>query len=513
MGGAGKAFHLARLCRLGKAAHHGDEFIQAFPGFRFRRLDQHGAMDNQGEIHGHRMIPLVDHRLGEIEGGYPRILQEAIVEQGFMHAGPLESRRHHIRKPGLDVIGREHGIGRRLRQAIGTMAVHIGQRPDIHAHLAVEGGQPAETGARRRFRQFEAALGLDHPGQGREGRQRRRKHHRTRPRPAAAMGRGESLVQVDVHGIDTEIARPHPPDDGVEIRPVAIEVTADTMNRVGNLADIALEQPAGIGVGQHDRRDIGAELCLQRGQIDPPIGGRRHRIDGKAAIGGGRRVGAMGAFRHQDAGAGLALAPGDMGGADRHDAAKFAMGTGLGAERHGRHAGQHLQPMGQGPHEFHSARHGGERGQGMQIGKAGQPRQFLVQARVMLHGAGAEGVKPHVDGVIPPRQAHVMAHHLGFRQAGQADAALTRQIAQPALHGRHRRQVDAAAPCLALFKDQGFLVVETAMAEHRIDLGRCIGSRRRGPALTVHHASTSARAAAKPWISAGVLVSVTATTR
>ena len=63
-----KAFALAALCRLGEIAHGGDEQIERGFRFRFGGLDQHGAVRHEGEIHRHRMIALVDHRLGEIRG-------------------------------------------------------------------------------------------------------------------------------------------------------------------------------------------------------------------------------------------------------------------------------------------------------------------------------------------------------------------------------------------------------------------------------------------------------------
>jgi hypothetical protein len=43
------------------------------------------------------MIALVDHRLGEIQGGDAGALQETVVEQRLMHAGPVAKRRaHHV---------------------------------------------------------------------------------------------------------------------------------------------------------------------------------------------------------------------------------------------------------------------------------------------------------------------------------------------------------------------------------------------------------------------------------
>ena len=70
--------------------------------------------------------------------------------------------------------------------------------------------------------------------QRREGRERRRQHHRARAGAAAAVRRRERLVQVDVHRVDAEIARPHAADDGVEVRAVAVEIGARLVHGVGD---------------------------------------------------------------------------------------------------------------------------------------------------------------------------------------------------------------------------------------------------------------------------------------
>src|SRR5688572_32438295 len=50
--------------------------------------------------------------------------------------------------------------------------------------------------------------------------------------------------------------------------------------------------------------------------------------------------------------------------------------------------------------------------QRMNIRKARQPRHFLVQARVMFHGAGTQRIESAVDAIVLLRKARVMAHHL-----------------------------------------------------------------------------------------------------
>ena len=57
----------------------------------------------------------------------------------------------------------------------------------------------------------------------REGGERRGEHHRAGAGTAAAVRGGEGLVQVDVHGVDAEVAGADPADDGVEVGPVAVE--------------------------------------------------------------------------------------------------------------------------------------------------------------------------------------------------------------------------------------------------------------------------------------------------
>ena len=48
------------------------------------------------------------------------------------------------------------------------------------------------------------------------------------------------------------------------------------MNRIGDLDDLALEQAAGVGIGQHDRGDIGPERGAHRGRDDGAVGARRN---------------------------------------------------------------------------------------------------------------------------------------------------------------------------------------------------------------------------------------------
>src|SRR5690606_1374740 len=122
--------------------------------------------------------------------------------------------------------------------------------------------------------------------------QGRRQHDRTRAGTAAAVWRGEGLVQVDVHSVDAQVAGADPADDGVEVGSVAVEVGARFVGQAADLQDVALEQAAGVGVGHHDGGHVRPQLGGQIGDVHTTVvglGDLDHRI---ADEGGGGRVGA-----------------------------------------------------------------------------------------------------------------------------------------------------------------------------------------------------------------------------
>src|SRR6185503_20951754 len=104
-------------------------------------------------------------------------------------------------------------------------------------------------------------------------------------------------------GVDAEVAGADAADDGVEIRPICIEVGAGLVGQARDLDDVALEQAAGVGVGHHDRGDVGAELGFQVGEVDAAVGGLGDLGDRVADEGGGGGIGAVGGGGHQDAAA------------------------------------------------------------------------------------------------------------------------------------------------------------------------------------------------------------------
>ena len=291
------------------------------------------------------------------------------------------------------------------------------------------------------------------------------------------------------------------------------------MDRVGNRLHVALEQSAGVGIGDHHPGHIGPEPGFQGFKIDAAIRRGGDVLHPIAREGRRRRVRAMGAFRHQHDLAGIALRL--QRRADAEQAAKLAMRARLGAHGDSLHAGQRQQPFGKLVHGLQRTAHGLLRLERVDVGKTGQPRDLLIEARVVLHRAGTERERPKIDGIVLPRQARVMTHGFGLRQTRQRHALLSKEARQ-----RRKRlrfgviEIDATFAFAAEFEDQRLFQHQALVAAG--------GSGIRGHRGTAHfrapsgrvervHAGTPSRtsesAVASASMSSSVVVSVAVTSR
>ncbi len=285
------------------------------------------------------------------------------------------------------------------------------------------------------------------------------------------------------------------------------------MGQPRDLDHVALEEAAGVGVGDHDRRHVRAQAGLQVGEVDPAVLGLGDLLDHIADEGRSGRVGAVGGGGDQHALAGVAL--GLVGPADGQQAAELAVGAGLGRQGHRRHASERLQPMGQLVHQRQGALDGGLGLQGVQVRKARQAGHLLVQARVVLHRARAEGIEGQVDGVVLLAQPHIVTQGFGLGETRQPDRLDADQVAKIGDVADGLRQIDAGLRPAAQFEDQR-LVLQQAAAAHQggghARLAGLVGGGGLGrTADGLHgHDITRVRAAVRASISAGVVVSVAA---
>src|SRR5439155_16433862 len=102
------------------------------------------------------------------------------------------------------------------------------------------------------------------------------------------------------------------------------------------------------------------------------------------------------------------------------------------------------------------------------IGKTGQPRHLLVEARVVLHRARAERVETGVDRIVLLRQPGEVADDLQLAETGEPDSAFAFETAEAGFELRRFRQIDTAFARRTLFEDQRLFDLQTPVARDRV---------------------------------------------
>ena len=106
---------------------------------------------------------------------------------------------------------------------------------------------------------------------GRNGSERLADADRPGARAAAAVGRAERLVDVEVHDVEAGLAGLEPAQDGVEVRAVHVGERAGLVDRVEQLADPRLEQAERRGVRDHHGRGARPERRPERVDVDAAV--------------------------------------------------------------------------------------------------------------------------------------------------------------------------------------------------------------------------------------------------
>ena len=274
------------------------------------------------------------------------------------------------------------------------------------------------------------------------------------PGPPPPWGGSEGLVQVQVDAVEAHVAGADYAHNGVQVGTVVVAQTASLVDQAGDLQDVLIEDTYGVGVGKHQTGGILAQNSLQRLQIHAAVGCGGDVYDGVATHGSGGGVSAVGGVGDDDLAA-LAVAPGFMVLLDQQHAGELAVSAGGRLEGHVVHAGDLTQQLPSGVQHLLTAFHGVLGSQGMHAGKAGQSGHFLVNAGIVLHGAGAQRVEAGVDAVNTLVQLSVVAAEVGLTDLGQLGCFGTNQ-GSGQCHFLHVAlgQVLHTAAGNALFKNQ-----------------------------------------------------------
>ena len=356
------------------------------------------------------------------------------------------------------VIGIQHCIFGSFGDALLAQRQQIGQRPHHNGKVAVEAAHPAQ----RVFRREEAVpvVLVLHAGTRQKLLQKCLAAHRTAAGTAAAVGRGEGLVQVQVHAVKAHVAGTGMAHHRVQVGAVVVAQAACLVDNSGDFQNVRVKQAQRVGVGQHQAGGIGADGGFQGIQIHAALGVGRHRHHGEACHRRRGRVGAVGGIRNQNLGAG-GVPAGLVVAADQQQAGVLAVGAGCRLHGHAGHAGDFTQQLFGAEQHLQRALGGLGRLQRMQLGKSRQRGQGLIDPGIVFHGAGTQRIKSVIDAVgllgklgIMPVQIHLgqfrQARRLGTQHIGIKDRR--RRIAggqvfhAPAGVGPFKQQLHRATP-------------------------------------------------------------------
>ncbi len=215
------------------------------------------------------------------------------------------------------------------------------------------------------------------------------------------------------------------------------------MHEAGDLDDVLVEHPQGVGVGEHQPGDVFVQELFEHLEVNAAARVASHqdrcvaRHDNACGIGAVRRVG------DEDA-PGVAPVRQVMG-TDDEQAGELSVGAGRGLQRRAREAGDLGQPALELVHQLERALGQRLRLIRVEAGEALEARGRLVDPRVVLHRAGAERVAAAVHAEVEARQPGEVAHEVDLahlRQARRRRAARPRrdQLLERRLGNVGRRQ-------------------------------------------------------------------------
>ena len=382
-----RLLHQRRLCgRLGvNGLQCGDKGVQRLFGFRFGRLNHQRLVDDEREVHRRRVESVIQQALGHFQPAHPALPLPVGGEHHLVHTGTVIGQGVAVFQGVHQIVGIQHGV------AADGMQPGCAQRPNVgigahqHAKVAVKAADFANAFRRFAQRVLPAVRNGNHR-RGQIGSQDCAAAHRPGPRPAAAVGRTEGLVQVQMANVKPQVAQPGPPQQGVHIGPVAVHQPAAVVDNPAHFQYVPVEQPQGAGQRNHHAGEVVVGQFPQGGQVGVAVSVGRDGHHIKAGHGGRCRIRAVGAVGNAHFGA-AAVALRQVVGPHHQHAGQFPVGAGQRGQAGGRHPRYFgeiaLQPV----QQLQRALRLGGRLLRVNPRKAGQERHLVIDLGVVLHRA------------------------------------------------------------------------------------------------------------------------------
>ena len=234
--------------------------------------------------------------------------------------------------------------------------------------------------------------------------------NRTAAWATASVRSGESLVQVDVHHVESHITRTACAEHRVEVCSVVIHQSAALMHETCNLRNIAFEESERIRVGHHHCCHAVVEKSLQVFHVHHAVGSTLHLHDIKSANGCRSRVRSVCRVRHDDLRT-LHVAATLVILADNHQSYELSVCTCKRVQCEVGETGNFRESLTQSVVHLDSSLHRLNGLQRMQMCESRHCGNLLVDGRVILHGAAAERIESVVYAEVVTAVVSVMAHH------------------------------------------------------------------------------------------------------
>ena len=279
-------------------------------------------------------------------------------------------------------------------------------------------------------------------------------------------------MQIGVNDVDAHVAGARDADVGVEIRAVAVEIRALCVEDVRHFADVGFEETEGVGDGDHQRGHVFVDGCFEYSEIDGAAVVRFQFLDLIAGECCRRGIGPVRGVGDEDVLARVAALRERL--VHHQDAGQLAMCAGHRLQRHARHAEDFLQRLLERPQQLEIPLHLMLRLERMRLRESPRARDLFVDARVVFHRAGAEGIQALIDREVELRQACEVADDVDFRDFDFfRDLAAHERLRQHVALLRHveRRQLITAPSRFRALEDQRLsqLLRSLALGDFRLD--------------------------------------------
>ena len=206
------------------------------------------------------------------------------------------------------------------------------------------------------------------------------------------------------------------------------------MHQLCDFGNIVFKQAQRVGVGHHHTCDGVVEQWFQIIHIHAAIGFALHFHHIEPAHGSAGRVGAVCAVGNDDFGA-LGIAAAFVIATNHHQSGEFAVCTGKRIKREFAHSGNLRQAALQMIVHRQSTLHGFHILQRVQAGELWKSRHFIVDFRIILHGARAQGIESGVHAEIIVAHIGVVTHHREFVHFRQRRRFLAQQVCRQRRRG------------------------------------------------------------------------------